>query len=117
MKLSSLDQLKDCIRSNRDVVIFRFYTGKNDYTSIWSIGEWSDDPHDKMSELLFDLSLKGRVLSSCKVEHPFGCWRKVFRIGTRVNPRHETNIDADLVSFFNDEIDIRREQNNEQKKD
>ena len=109
MKLYNINQLKNCIRTYHEVDVFRFYIGNGDYKSVWASPDKEYNPHDRISKILFDLSLSGRVLSSCSVEKSMTLGRRVFVIGSRASLKYETNIDADLVQFFNDEIDKRRE--------
>lgn len=67
------------------------------------------DPFDRLSEIMFDLSLKGRNLTSCSIQNSDALGVKVFVIGSRQTTDHSTNIDADIIAFFIDEIRRRQE--------
>ena len=101
--------MKKCVRTYRNVEVFKFHMGDWNYSSVWSNPDVNYDPFDRISEILFDLSLKGRNLTSCSIQDSAMLGLKVFAIGSRATPDHTTNIDADLIAFFIDEIRQRQE--------
>lgn len=100
MRLKHINQLKKCVRTYQNVNVFKFHMGDGDYSSVWSIPERDYDPVDRMSQILFDLAMKGRTLTTCSIQNSMILGRKIFVIGSSVTKDYSTNIDADLVDFF-----------------
>ena len=100
MRLKHINQLMKCVRTFQNVEVFKFYMGNGEYSSVWCIPEKDYDPVDRISQILFDISIKGRSLTTCSIQNSMTLGKKVFVIGSSVTKDYSTNIDADLVDFF-----------------
>lgn len=109
MKLKKINQLKNCLMTFREVEVFKFYMGNGEYSSVLALPERDYDPFDRISLVLSELSLMGRDLTSCSVEYSPVLGKRLFKIGTRATKDNTSNIDADLVQFFLDELKFRHD--------
>lgn len=108
MRLKHINQLKKCVRTYQNVNVFKFHMGDGDYSSVWSMPERDYDPVDRISQILFDLSIKGRTLTTCSIQDNILLGRKMFVIGSSRTKDYSTNIDADLVEFFVNQVKERQ---------
>lgn len=108
MRLKHINQLKKCVRTYQNVNVFKFHMGDGDYSSVWSMPERDYDPVDRISQILFDLSIKGRTLTTCSIQDNILLGKKMFVIGSSRTKDYSTNIDADLVEFFVNQVKERQ---------
>lgn len=108
MRLKHINQLKKCVRTFQNVNVFKFHMGDGDYSSVWSIPDKDYDPVDRISQILFDLSIKGRSLTTCSIQDNMMLRRRIFVIGSSRTKDYSTNIDADLVDFFINQVKERQ---------
>ena len=108
MRLKHINQLKKCVRTYQNVNVFKFHMGDGDYSSVWSMPEKDYDPVDRISQILFGLSIKGRTLTTCSIQDNMLLGRKMFVIGSSRTKDYSTNIDADLVEFFINQVKERQ---------
>lgn len=108
MRLKHINQLKKCVRTYQNVNVFKFHMGDGDYSSVWSMPERDYDPVDRISQILFDLSIKGRTLTTCSIQDNILLGKKMFVIGSSITKDYSTNIDADLVEFFVNQVKERQ---------